>query len=201
MWWEKPETWVPFLSAWLNPRLRRRAVSVLRQSDYKDFCDDDPEWLELLATQLHLSIDETINDLAVAIAQTKIRTFHGCRTSDAGEYFREGLRIHRKCELKERACLLVEQNEISTLTSGIDIDEGCCFVVLDKRALIKYAAHYLIYGSEFICAALGERHRVKVAPEASALLTSAGVSSTCEERARRPGDAERPAQKVEISSD
>lgn len=39
------------------------------------------------------------------------------------------------------------------------LDEGRLYVVADDQALIKHAAHYLIYGSEWISAVLGHSYR------------------------------------------
>jgi hypothetical protein len=37
------------------------------------------------------------------------------------------------------------------------IDKGCCYVVLDDRALLERVAHYLIYGSEWMCVVANSR--------------------------------------------
>lgn len=162
--WTEPETWFPALTRWLGPMLRRGAEGRLRRHDTSGFYDDGSEWLDLLSGELRHGLEEVTETLADALEGARVRTFHGCRTEDAGEYLREGLRIHRREEVTERLRLLVPRNPryahalpkleemMAECESGID--EGCSFVVLDERAMLRYAAHYLIYGSEWACGVL-----------------------------------------------
>jgi hypothetical protein len=53
------------------------------------------------------------------------------------------------------------RDQIDAAIAEIDntLDVGSVYVVADDTALLKYAGHYLIYGSEWISAVLGEAGR------------------------------------------
>jgi len=140
-------------------------MARLRAADTEDFYADDPEWLKLLDHELRGELDEVKKELADALRGSRVRVFHGCRTDDAGVYFREGLKVHRWDELIAQVRVLVDADEhrrdrksvieqtIAELGKYRNLDEGHSYVVLDERPLIEDSAHYLIYGSELISAA------------------------------------------------
>lgn len=107
--------------------------------------------------------------LANALDPAVIRTFHGCRTDDAGSYFRHGLRIHDRAAMTAQVKAIVDgSEELAWMKSGLDaaiaeidnrLDPGRLYVVADDTVLLKHAAHYLIYGSEWISAVLGAAGR------------------------------------------
>lgn len=153
------------MSEWLRSRMDARALSSLKGVDHEAWCDDDLDWLCLLESYLELPLKITKRELVVSLGQMTVRTYHGCRTEDAGHYFGQGLRGHRRVELEAEVRSFLERTEelgwwLSGLTQRIaevesNIDEGCCYVVLDPRPLLERAAHYLIYGSEWRLAVLG----------------------------------------------
>jgi hypothetical protein len=123
----------------------------------------------LLADQLRVDLDEVEEDIIDWLERQAVRCYHGCRTDDAGTYFRQGLRVHRREEQEAAVRQLVESDaRLRWMLPGLadtfakfpsTTDEHRCFVVLDDRALLDRAAHYLIYGSEWICAVLGRGSR------------------------------------------
>lgn len=163
--WRTPSTWMPFVSAWLRPHLIKGAQRLLRGHDTSEFYDDDPDWTKLLGSFLRSDISIIEQELVDALEQRVVRCYHGCRTEDAGVYFRRGIRVHRREELEDQLRKLVASCDrlqwmLPTLPDRMArfesrIDRQRCYVVLDDRALINMAAHYLIYGSEWICAVLG----------------------------------------------
>lgn len=169
--WRKPESWMPLLASWLAPRFRKDGMRRLRPGVYRDMSWDDPEWSDILGRSLRSDFDSHAEELADSLEHAVMRTFHGCRTEDAGVYFREGLRLHDRREMTERLRSIIAENaELHWMRDRVDeairevnntLDEGRLFVVADDTALVKYAAHYLIYGSEWITAVLGHSgHRV-----------------------------------------
>jgi hypothetical protein len=141
----------------------------LKPGTFRDLCWDDPDWSRVLEKSLTADIEYHTSRLAEAIESATIRAYHGCRTADAGVYHREGLRTHDRTEMTEQLQAIINTHpELNYLKARLpeaiaDIDNtldiGCLYVVADDQALIKYAAHYLIYGSEWISAVLGHSYR------------------------------------------
>jgi hypothetical protein len=162
--WKRPASWVPQLTAWLSPRFRADGLRRLKPSVFRDLCWDDSDWSRVLEKCLTDMAYHT-EKLAEAIEPATLRSYHGCRTADAGIYCREGLRTHEREAMKERLRTIVElypelrylKSRLSDAIANIDntLDIGHLYVVADDQALIKHAAHYLIYGSEWISAVLG----------------------------------------------
>ncbi|WP_133121827.1 hypothetical protein [Pleomorphomonas carboxyditropha] len=143
----------------------------LRPGVYRDICWDDSEWSDILEKSVRGNFDSYTEELADSLKHAIMRTFHGCRTDDAGIYFREGLRLHDRREMTAKLRTIIEENaELHWMRDRVDeairevdntLDEGRLYVVADDTVLLKHAAHYLIYGSEWITAVLGgPGHRV-----------------------------------------
>lgn len=155
---------MPLLETWLSPRFRKDWMRRLRPGVYRDICWDDSEWSDILDKSLRGNFDSCAEELADSLEYAVLRTFHGCRTDNAGTYFREGLRLHNRDEMTARLRAIVEHNtELHWMQSRLDaaireidntLDEGRLYVVADDTFLLKHAAHYLIYGSEWIAAVL-----------------------------------------------
>ncbi|WP_316219261.1 hypothetical protein [Bradyrhizobium sp. SZCCHNR2026] len=168
--WKVPSSWAGTLSAWLAPRFRRDGMRRLKPGTYRDLCWDDHEWSRVLAQCLVADLDYHAGKLAEAIARITLRVYHGCRTDDAGVYSRAGLNIHDRAEMKcKLGAILDAHPELNYLKArlpeamaamDIGIDEECLFVVADDQSLIEHAAHYLIYGSEWISSVLGQSRYV-----------------------------------------
>lgn len=164
--WHDQKTWVPWVGSYLRGRLQPRAITAMRATEADELYDDDPGWLDLLASHLRADLGEVKEDLADALSTRAARTFHGCRTPNAGSYFESGLRLHRRDEqLAAIEAILADHPEAWRRESvqkrlediGIsDLREGRSFVVMDRRSLLEFAGHYLIYGSEFILGAFRE---------------------------------------------
>ena len=124
----------------------------------------------MLEKCLTADIAHHTDKLAQAIEPATLRTYHGCRTADAGIYGREGLRTHDREAMKERLRTIVAlhpelrslkprlSQAIATIDNTHDI--GRLYVVADDQMLIRHAAHYLIYGSEWMSAVLGDDRSV-----------------------------------------
>lgn len=167
--WKEPTTWQPALTAWLHPEFRSDAMKRLKPGVFRDLCWDDTDWLKVLVRCIVRPIESVKEDLADALLGGLVRTYHGCRTEDAGSYFREGLLVHRKDFLKARALAIVEVHpELQYMRSQFDktvaeidntLDDGRCYVVVSDEGLLHQAAHYLIHGSEWVMALFDEYGR------------------------------------------
>jgi hypothetical protein len=167
--WKRPAGWMPQLTAWLAPRFRADAMRRLKPGIFRDLCWDDSDWSRVLEKCLVADIEYHTGKLAEAIEPATIRAYHGCRTTDAGIYHREGLRTHDRAEMTGRLQEIVDAHpelkylkaRLSEAIASIEntLDIGSLYVVADDQSLIKHAAHYLIYGSEWISAVLGHSYR------------------------------------------
>lgn len=164
--WKEPESWMPRLSAWLLPRLRSNGLERLKPGQARDICWDDSDWrTEVLDSALRAGADAVALALSDALHGATLRAYHGCRTEDAGSYIRSGLKRHNRAQLTRQVEEFVASSEdlawmrgrIGEKAAAVDntLDEGRLYVVLSDEAMIEHYAHYLIYGSEWICAVLG----------------------------------------------
>ena len=167
--WKRPDTWTPQLTAWLSPRFRRDGMRRLKPGRFRDLCWDDSEWSDVLERCLVADFGYHANALANALDPAVMRTFHGCRTADAGSYFRGGLRVHDRAAMTAQVKTIVTgSEELRWMRDRVDaaiaeieneLDPGRLYVVADDTVLLKRAAHYLIYGSEWVSAVLGAAGR------------------------------------------
>lgn len=163
--WKQPETWVPHLTAWLEPRLRKDGWKRLKPGTFRDLCWDDWDWLGVLQAGLLADVESVAVSLADALDGATLRAYHGCRTDDAGSYFKEGLRVHRREALRKKIQEIVDSEaELGWIRNLIDqridavnnrTDEGRLWLVADDSSMLTRSAHYLVYGSEWISAVLG----------------------------------------------
>lgn len=87
--------------------------------------------------------------------------FHGCRPNDVMLYYNNGLASSNTKALNERAREIFLSGEFPEIThSQIDLvieklgsrDNGKIFACLDHQHLLQRCPHYMLYGSERICA-------------------------------------------------
>lgn len=140
------------------------------RNDLNDLYQDDSEWIGMLESSLLAGFEETCVDFAEHLESFDLRVFHACRPIDVGEYIRGGLSVasweSRRHGLVESirdlkisttdADLLMQSFEEAAPEDDIDID--AVFVAVDNRHLIQSCGHYLILGSEWIAAYLGQAY-------------------------------------------
>lgn len=167
--WKESATWQPALTAWLQREFRKDGMKRLKPGSFRDLCWDDTDWLTVLGRCIKRPIEDVKFDLADALSSSIIRTYHGCRTDDAGSYFRQGLLVHRKETLKARALAIIDAHpQLRYMRSKLDelitdihstVDDGRSYVVVSDKGLLDHSAHYLIHGSEWIMALFNEYER------------------------------------------
>lgn len=186
--WKRPATWMPLVEEWLRPLLGRNAIARLRKEEVSELYADDPEWLAMLEDVLRPGIFEVAEKFARELESKEVRAYHGCRTEDAGRYFRSGIRARRGEELETQVRELVQADpRLASLRNGLEarmaefesgLDQGRCYVVLDDRSLLELGAHYLIYGSEWICSVLGHGYRAPLLERGAPTLVSVNLPLT-----------------------
>jgi hypothetical protein len=167
--WKESATWQPVLTAWLQPAFRADALKRLKPGVFRDLCWDDTDWRDVLDHCLKRPIESVTDHLAEVLLQGVIRTYHGCRTEDAGSYFRDGLLVHRKEALKARALAIVDAHpELEYMKHTLDqriaeiyspLDDERSYVAVSDKNLLDFGGHYLIHGSEWIMSLYDEHAR------------------------------------------
>jgi hypothetical protein len=104
-------------------------------------------------------VEDLANSLSDALLPGVVRTYHGCRTDDAGTYFRNGLLVHDRDRLKAQAAAIIDAHEelrymkpqLDRAIAEVDNehDYSRAYVMVSDEALLD-SAHYLIHGSEWI---------------------------------------------------
>lgn len=164
--WKQPKTWIAKISLWLRPHLNERGIRYLQEMDEKDLFWDDSEWLKIFCDIIRSDIESVIDLLAEDLSFSVARTYHSCRTQDAGIYHQMGIRRNDPAVLADEVRRIVrEEEDLGYLQAIIEErlenfkdkerDTGKLYLVLDDRSLINSAGHYLLYGSEWIQCVLG----------------------------------------------
>lgn len=164
--WQQPKSWASAVSGWLRPFLNERGIRPLQQMGEQDICWDDPDWLNKTQRVLRFEVEYVVKNLADALSFATARTYHGCRTVDAGCYHRGGIRRNDPAVLADEVRRIVrEEDRLARLRPVIEQrlhdfdhaerDTGRLYLVMDDRGLTNSAGHYLLYGSEWIQSVLG----------------------------------------------
>lgn len=164
--WKQPKSWAPAVSRWLRPHLNELGIRYLQRMGEQDICWDDSDWLKKAQSVLLFEVGYVIENLADALTFATVRTYHGCRTEDAGLYHRVGIRRNDPAALADEVRRIVrEEDRLAYLRPAIeqrlrdfdstDRDIGRLYLVIDDRGLTNSAGHYLLYGSEWIQCVLG----------------------------------------------
>lgn len=101
--WKQPASWAPQLTAWLTPGFRSDGLRRLKPGIFRDLGWDDSDWSRVLEKCLTADIAYHADKLAEAFEHAIVRTYHGCRTTDAGIYHREGLRTHDRALIRQES--------------------------------------------------------------------------------------------------
>lgn len=164
--WKAPESWIPALSEWLHSFLIYPDTIHLKEIGVQDIYWDDSDWLSIIESVLRYDIEHVIELLANALSSATARTYHGCRTEDAGTYHRMGILRRNPSALANEVRRIVDEEDTLTHLRTIieqrlrnldptDQDIGSLYVAIDDRAMIKWGGHYLLYGSEWSQSMLG----------------------------------------------
>lgn len=161
-----PATYTSTLSRWLRPWLNEKGIRYLMKLGEKDLASDDSDWLKLTQKVLVEDVDNVISFLSDDLSFARVRAFHGCRTTDAGSYHRDGIRMNDPQVLAQELRSLVHaEGGLAFYRSDIDRridafdskdrDTGRVHLALDDRVQTDGAGHYLLYGSEWMQCILG----------------------------------------------
>ena len=95
-------------------------------------------------------------------AYTHVRAFHGCRPTDIPSYLRHGIRpLSRETVVADARRLLLGKGRppvtraiLAKALRQVITDRAYqgVYLAVDERHLMKYAGHYMVYGSEALAA-------------------------------------------------
>ncbi len=99
-----------------------------------------------------------------------IIVYHGCRPVDVNAYYKSGLLLSDFDILDKLAfdryisieCRRFNESSLRRAIASVRnvyMDDSRLYVILDDRVLLKYAGHYLLYGSEYVIAVGAEISR------------------------------------------
>ena len=124
--WNLKESWAPLITAVASQRVRHRALARTLPRVYQG-----------------------------------VLAYHACRPDNVGSYYTDGLRSPNSAALDVKAHEIFLSEEFPEITSARlesaiaalgPRDEGRIFACLDRHHVLEHASHYLIYGSERMCA-------------------------------------------------
>lgn len=119
--WKEPKSWMPIVSRWVRPFLNERGIRHLQRMGEQDICWDDSDWLKKTQTVLQFEVEYVVDTLADALSFAAARTFHGCRTDDAGTYRRIGIRRNDPAVLADEVRRIVsEEDQLAYLRPAIE---------------------------------------------------------------------------------
>jgi hypothetical protein len=159
---------MPIVDAFLKPRLRLGAIRRWRAREIDDVYPDDSEWLEILSSEVDEPLEVAIDKLSCELKAKNLLTYHACRPVNIGSYMTGGIRALdevSRLQLLEDAVteLHITDNHPMFLERAKSLFsqplDQFIYVVLDKRNFLRFAGHYLIYGSEWMCAVFGSDFR------------------------------------------
>jgi hypothetical protein len=124
--WNRKESWAPLATAVAGQRARHRVLARMFPQAYEG-----------------------------------VLVYHACRPDNVSSYYTDGLRRSSSAALDVKAREIFLSGEFPEITSArldtviADLggrDEGRIFACLDRDHVLVHASHYLIYGSERMCA-------------------------------------------------
>lgn len=132
--------------------------------------DDGIVWREVYEKASNQDIEDAIKFVSDRLFSATLNAYHGCRPLDPSSYEREGMMLYDEESIRRYAVEVISRTEIpkGALASTLDeLDELITgsywepriFFGLDYGGLLDWCGHYLIYGSELICAAMGPFQR------------------------------------------
>lgn len=164
--WKDRDTWVPLLTAWIEPHLRKTGLATLARKPRARLYRDDTGWVDRIANVALDPIELIISDLADDLLEARLVAYHATRLIDAGDVHRSGLNRNDPAVLADLArAIVAEEEELAFLRPVIehrlthfedwDRDTARLYVVADDREFLESSGHYLLYGSEWMQVLLG----------------------------------------------
>lgn len=123
--------------------------------------NDGKSWRPLVAAFSNMRITPDVISSVLTSKHEGLAVYHGCRTADVNLYYDAGLQRSCSTSLDKLAHSIFVARELTEITPQklTEVteklgprDDGRIYACLDSEWLLQYAGHYLIYGSERLCA-------------------------------------------------
>jgi hypothetical protein len=161
--WENFHSWKASLWEMMGDVLTPAVVHAFKTSPPEYVVGDDLTWLEQIIEDITGDIIDVAELLAFRLPDRyhAMRAYHGSRPLDVNSFYQRGLHRLDPTHVEERARDIFLNSsfpEIKPESLQIGIDkvgrahrEGLLYFEANEAHLVEYCAHYMLYGSEYLC--------------------------------------------------
>lgn len=162
--WENFHSWKDPLWQLMGDILTPSVVNAFKISPPEYVVGDDLSWLEEIIEDVTGLVIDVAEVLAVRLPNRyhALRAYHGSRPLNVSSFYEAGLHRLNPAHLEQRAYEIYLNSSFPELSfesvqSGIEkvgrtSREGLLYFEANESHLIEYCAHYMLYGSEYLCA-------------------------------------------------
>jgi hypothetical protein len=162
--WQDLESWKEDVIDLMSDIITSEVKAEFLRHPPKYLVCDDSAWLDKIVKRV---TGDKVNTLHILEQRLRdrffaIRAFHGARVLDTASYYENGLlplaganfeNLARKLFLSSEFPEITEENLESAISSaGREGREGRLYFEACERHLIDFCGHYMLYGSEYVCA-------------------------------------------------
>jgi hypothetical protein len=164
--WEDAETWIPVMESIAPELCNAAAVSRVKKLGLDFIPADNMSWVAKQLPSRHRATfdlrDEVLRCLMTHF--THIRAYHGCRPREIKSYLEEGLLPLDTSLAFDTISSHFADHRFPEVTPEVlrralanvdtDLRQGRVFFEANKRLLLDFCGHYLLYGSEYFVGVL-----------------------------------------------
>lgn len=148
----------------MNNELTPAVLKAFKRSPPRYVVGDDLTWLNDIVEAVNGDIVDTQELLAQRLADHyhALRAFHGTRPLDIDTFYKDGMHPLDPERFEQRAREIFLDGSFPELTRdsievgiekvGRKYREGRLYFEANEAHLVEYCAHYMLYGSEYLCA-------------------------------------------------
>ena len=162
--WQNFQSWKG--TAWnlMADVLTPEVVAEFRREPPEYIVGDDLTWLDDIVERTTGDVIDTQDVFSDRLSghYHALRAFHGTRPLDKERFYKDGIRPLDSEEFEKIALelfmdgsfpeLSAEAIQIAIKKVGREHREGLLYFEANERHLVEHCAHYMLYGSEYVCA-------------------------------------------------
>lgn len=139
-------------------------IANFKRSPPEYIVGDDLSWLDKIVENSTGNVIDTQSILTNRISDHyyALRAFHGSRPLDKDSFYKEGIHVLEATHFEKKAQELFLSGSFPELSAksiqtaianvGRAHREGLLYFEANEKHLIELCAHYMLYGSEYLCA-------------------------------------------------